>query len=105
MPLITVGRRNSAAFRIHHEDDVFGSSVVLIHGHPLSAQSWEKQATALPAADRQVISYDRRGFTASGIGNLASWVCTVTDPGAVKVTAAMDTTDRHDLAGSEADTA
>jgi len=28
MPLITVGRRNSGAIRVHYEDDVFNSPVV-----------------------------------------------------------------------------
>jgi len=37
MPLITVGRRNSGAIRVHYEDDVFNSPVVLIHGAPQRA--------------------------------------------------------------------
>jgi pimeloyl-ACP methyl ester carboxylesterase len=36
--------------------------VVLIHGWPLSGQSWEKQTAALLAAGHRVITYDRRGF-------------------------------------------
>jgi pimeloyl-ACP methyl ester carboxylesterase len=36
--------------------------VVLIHGWPLSAASWEKQTAALLAAGHRVIAYDRRGF-------------------------------------------
>jgi pimeloyl-ACP methyl ester carboxylesterase len=60
--------------------------VVLIHGHPLSGQSWEKQAVALLAADRRVITYDRRGFYASSVGTLPSRLSTFADPGAVEVT-------------------
>ena len=39
-----------------------GRPVILIHGWPLTADSWEKQALALAEAGYRVISYDRRGF-------------------------------------------
>ena len=43
-----------------------GRPVVLIHGWPLNADSWEQQALALTDAGYRVISYDRRGFGRSG---------------------------------------
>lgn len=39
-----------------------GPPVVLIHGWPLSADSWDDQAMALAAAGFRVLAYDRRGF-------------------------------------------
>ncbi len=39
-----------------------GRPVVLIHGWPLSADSWEAQSIALAEAGFKVIAYDRRGF-------------------------------------------
>jgi pimeloyl-ACP methyl ester carboxylesterase len=39
-----------------------GPAVVLIHGWPLSADSWEKQHMALAEAGFRVVAYDRRGF-------------------------------------------
>lgn len=39
-----------------------GRPVVLIHGWPLSADSWDDQALALANAGHRVIFYDRRGF-------------------------------------------
>ena len=39
-----------------------GPPVVLIHGWPLSADSWDDQAMALAEYGYRVISYDRRGF-------------------------------------------
>ncbi|UUL83717.1 alpha/beta fold hydrolase [Sphingomonas qomolangmaensis] len=39
-----------------------GRPVVLIHGWPLSADSWDPQAMALAEAGHRVIAYDRRGF-------------------------------------------
>lgn len=39
-----------------------GSLVVLIHGWPLSADSWDDVAMALADAGHRVIAYDRRGF-------------------------------------------
>ena len=39
-----------------------GRPVVLIHGWPLSADSWNAQATELVNNGFQVIAYDRRGF-------------------------------------------
>jgi peroxiredoxin len=35
---------------------------VLIHGYPLTGDSWEKQTAALLDAGYRVITYDRRGF-------------------------------------------
>lgn len=47
-----------------HVDDTGGPgrAVVLIHGWPLSGESWSEQVPALTAAGFRVISYDRRGF-------------------------------------------
>jgi pimeloyl-ACP methyl ester carboxylesterase len=39
-----------------------GRPVILIHGWPLSADSWDDQALALADAGYQAIAYDRRGF-------------------------------------------
>src|ERR1700712_665666 len=47
-----------------HVDDTGGSGrpVVLIHGWPLSGESWSAQVDALHTAGYRVITYDRRGF-------------------------------------------
>ena len=47
-----------------HVDDTGGSGrpVVLIHGWPLSAESWSEQTGALRDAGYRVLAYDRRGF-------------------------------------------
>jgi non-heme chloroperoxidase len=39
-----------------------GRPVVLVHGWPLSADSWDAQAMALADAGLRAIAYDRRGF-------------------------------------------
>ncbi|MGV3484464.1 MAG: alpha/beta fold hydrolase [Planctomycetaceae bacterium] len=39
-----------------------GRPVVLLHGWPLSADSWDEVAMALADAGYQTIAYDRRGF-------------------------------------------
>jgi non-heme chloroperoxidase len=62
MPEVTVGMENSAPINIHYEDHGSGSTVLLIHGFPLSGRAWERQERALIAADHRVITYDRRGF-------------------------------------------
>ena len=43
-----------------------GRPVVLLHGWPLNADSWEYQALYLADAGYRVIAYDRRGFGRSG---------------------------------------
>lgn len=47
-----------------HVDDTGGSGrpVVLIHGWPLSGQTWSPKVPALQGAGYRVITYDRRGF-------------------------------------------
>jgi pimeloyl-ACP methyl ester carboxylesterase len=47
-----------------HVDDTGGTGrpVVLIHGWPLSGESWKLQVPAFAAAGYRVVSYDRRGF-------------------------------------------
>jgi non-heme chloroperoxidase len=62
MPFITVGHENSADVRLFYEDHGVGQPVVLIHGYPLDARSWERQEAALLGGGYRVISYDRRGF-------------------------------------------
>ena len=39
-----------------------GRPVILLHGWPLTADSWDDQALALAQAGYRVIAYDRRGF-------------------------------------------
>ncbi len=39
-----------------------GRTVVLMHGWPLSSDSWDDQALALADAGFRVVAYDRRGF-------------------------------------------
>ena len=39
-----------------------GRPVVLLHGWPLNADSWDAQAFALANAGFRAIAYDRRGF-------------------------------------------
>ncbi|HEX8447220.1 MAG TPA: alpha/beta hydrolase [Sphingomonas sp.] len=43
-----------------------GRPVILLHGWPLTADSWDDQALALAHAGHRVIFYDRRGFGRSG---------------------------------------
>ena len=47
-----------------HVDDTGGPGrpIVLIHGWPLSAESWSEQTGPLSDAGYRVIAYDRRGF-------------------------------------------
>jgi pimeloyl-ACP methyl ester carboxylesterase len=47
-----------------HVDDTGGPGrpVVLIHGWPLSGESWSEQVSVLAQAGYRVITYDRRGF-------------------------------------------
>ena len=47
-----------------HVDDTGGPGrpVVLIHGWPLSGESWSEQVPAFHAAGYRVVTYDRRGF-------------------------------------------
>ena len=47
-----------------HVDDSGGAGrpVVLIHGWPLSKESWNAQVQVLVGAGYRVVSYDRRGF-------------------------------------------
>jgi len=62
MPYMCVGRENSGNIDLYYEDMGEGRPVVLIHGWPLSAASWEKQIPVLLEAGYRVIAYDRRGF-------------------------------------------
>ncbi len=43
-----------------------GRPVILLHGWPLNADSWDAQSFALANAGFRVIAYDRRGFGRSG---------------------------------------
>ncbi|WP_174297010.1 alpha/beta fold hydrolase [Sphingomonas bacterium] len=43
-----------------------GRPVILLHGWPLNADSWDPQSMALAQAGFRVIAYDRRGFGRSG---------------------------------------
>ena len=62
MPFIRVSQENSSEIDLYYEDYGEGKPVVLIHGWPLSCDSWEKQVSALVGAGYRVIAYDRRGF-------------------------------------------
>ena len=48
--------------QLYFKDWGSGTPVVLIHGWPLSADSWDDQAMAIAEAGHRAIAYDRRGF-------------------------------------------
>jgi pimeloyl-ACP methyl ester carboxylesterase len=49
--------------KLHVEDTGgTGRPVVLIHGWPLSGESWKDQVHAMKEAGHRVVTYDRRGF-------------------------------------------
>jgi pimeloyl-ACP methyl ester carboxylesterase len=52
--------------QIYVKDWGKGRPVILLHGWPLSADSWDPQAMALADAGYRAIAYDRRGFGRSG---------------------------------------
>lgn len=62
MASVKVGRDESGSIDLHYEDQGTGRPVVLIHGWPLSGESWERQVAALLPAGYRVLWYDRRGF-------------------------------------------
>ena len=74
MPYINVGEENPSPIDIHYDDVGVGRPIVLIHGFPLSARSWEKQIPPLLNAGFRVITYDRRGFGNSSFRiSLTNW--------------------------------
>lgn len=52
----------SSHTRLYVKDWGSGRPVILLHGWPLSADSWDDQAMALADAGFRAIAYDRRGF-------------------------------------------
>jgi non-heme chloroperoxidase len=62
MATLTVGTENDHPIELYYEDHGVGRPVVLIHGWPLSARSWENQVPALVDGGYRVVAYDRRGF-------------------------------------------
>lgn len=48
--------------KLYVKDWGTGRPVILIHGWPLSADSWDDQAVAIAQAGFRAIAYDRRGF-------------------------------------------
>jgi len=48
--------------RLYFKDWGMGRPVILIHGWPLCADSWDSHALAIANAGYRVITYDRRGF-------------------------------------------
>lgn len=63
MPEIVASSGLLQRTKVHAEDTGGpGRPVVLIHGWPLSGESWTAQVPALTEAGYRVITYDRRGF-------------------------------------------
>ena len=63
MSEIEVNTRFLSKVGVHVEDTGgTGRPVVLIHGWPLSGESWRSQISAFSAAGYRVVAYDRRGF-------------------------------------------
>lgn len=65
MPYIDVSDSSIGACQLHYQDHGQGRPIILIHGWPLSARTWEPQVGHLVDAGFRVITYDRRGFGAS----------------------------------------
>lgn len=66
MSEVRVNKRFLSPVGVHVEDTQGdGRPVVLIHGWPLSLESWREQISAVSAAGYRVVAYDRRGFGSS----------------------------------------
>ncbi|MDR7130579.1 pimeloyl-ACP methyl ester carboxylesterase [Algoriphagus sp. 4150] len=61
MPFLK-NNKGKEAVEIFYQDYGKGKPVILIHGWPLSHQSWEGQIRTLVEEGFRVIAYDRRGF-------------------------------------------
>ena len=62
MPDVTASSGLLSSTKVHVEDSGgSGRPVVLIHGWPLSGESWSEQVGPLSAAGYRVVAYDRRG--------------------------------------------
>ena len=48
--------------KLYFKDWGAGRPVILMHGWPLSSDSWDDQAMAMADAGFRTIAYDRRGF-------------------------------------------
>ena len=48
--------------KLYFKDWGSGRPVILLHGWPLSSDSWDDQAMALAEAGFRAIAYHRRGF-------------------------------------------
>lgn len=63
MPDVIASSGLLSSTKVHVEDSAgSGRPVVLVHGWPLSGESWREQVGPLSAAGHRVIAYDRRGF-------------------------------------------
>ncbi|MDO9478873.1 MAG: alpha/beta fold hydrolase, partial [Pseudohongiella sp.] len=58
MPYITTKDKTE----LYVKDWGSGQPVILLHGWPLSSDSWDDQAMAIAEAGYRAIAYDRRGF-------------------------------------------
>jgi non-heme chloroperoxidase len=66
MTEVTASKGLLTSVDLHVEDSGGpGRPVVLIHGWPLSGESWSEQTGPLAEAGYRVITYDRRGFGSS----------------------------------------
>ena len=54
--------KTSDGTELHVKDWGSGRPVILLHGWPLSSDSWDDQAIGLADAGYRAIAYDRRGF-------------------------------------------
>jgi non-heme chloroperoxidase len=62
VPRLTAGTSGRHDVELYYEDHGEGRPVVLVHGWPLSAKSWENQIGPLVDTGYRVVTYDRRGF-------------------------------------------
>lgn len=84
----------SKKVKLHVEDPGGpGRPVVLIHGWPLSGESWSEQIAPLKAAGLRPIAYDRRGFGRSDKPSKGYDYDTLTDD----LAAVIDELDLHDV--------
>ena len=78
--------------KLYVKDWGTGRPVILLHGWPLSADSWDDQAMAIAEAGYRAIAYDRRGFGRSS----QPWSGYDYDTLADDLAAVIEQTEAHD---------